>query len=184
MDVGIPCKRTTLATKTLVIVAAVKRCFNTAKLTYFVKRSTITMMTVYPLKGGRPSIKSMEISNHIFIEIGKGWSKSADFMQSLLNLWKTSHSFKYFFKTRMHVNTSKNTHENHHTPPHATLEFLPINSSLPSQARRMPRFYNWQHYMAIVHQRTHHTAIPSFLSASDTRQQCLHVSALDRAIMS
>lgn len=57
-----------MATNALVTVTTVNECFKAMKLAYFVNRSTITMMIVFPLDGGNPSTKSIEIS--IYIRVG------------------------------------------------------------------------------------------------------------------
>lgn len=101
IDVGIPWSRTTLAINALATTTAVNGCLKATKWAYLVYWSTITIITVYPLEDGNPSIKSIEMSVHIWAGMGNGWSNPAGFIQSVLNLWQTSHYCKNSFTERL-----------------------------------------------------------------------------------
>lgn len=62
-----PLEKNALAT-----VTAVNGCFKAIKWAYFVNRLTITKMTVCPLDGGDPLIKSIETLVHIRVGTGNG----------------------------------------------------------------------------------------------------------------
>lgn len=107
IEVGIPCRRTMLLTNALATITAVKGCFKGTKWAYFVNRSTTTMMTVYPLKDGNPSMKSIKMSVHIYFRMDSGCSSPVGLILSALYQWQMSQFCKNSFTVRLILDHKK-----------------------------------------------------------------------------
>ena len=66
------------------------------KLLYLLNLSTIIMITLYPLDKGNPFMKSILISTHTLLGIGRGCKAPAGLRFFVLFLWHTSHSLMNF----------------------------------------------------------------------------------------
>ena len=96
MDLGIPYSLNTFYMKAVATLAVVKGWDNGRKCTYLVSLSTTTKMTSNPWDLGKPSIKSILMSNQGFSRISKGCNNPVGLLVSTLILWQTSQHLIWF----------------------------------------------------------------------------------------
>uniref|UniRef100_I1QNX0 Uncharacterized protein n=1 Tax=Oryza glaberrima TaxID=4538 RepID=I1QNX0_ORYGL len=89
MDVGTPWRRTMSVKNARTTVSAVYGCARAMKWAYLEILSTTVSMTVLPATRGKPSTKSMAISDHTAAGTGSGSSNPAGCKCSVLLRWQT-----------------------------------------------------------------------------------------------
>ena len=97
MTLGLPCSFWIFSKKTFSTILAVKGCDNAMRCAYYVRRSTTTMMTLWPLDMGSPMMKSMDTSSHCCLGIDNGCKRPSFLTISPLFLWQTKHSSTKFW---------------------------------------------------------------------------------------
>ena len=116
ITLGTPWSLTISCRKSWARSFAEKGCLSLKKCAYLLRRSTITRIEFHPLDLGKPSIKSIVSSSHIWEGIGSGCKKPAGVSEDDLQAMQVGQLLTYCWMSFSNINFETNADRSFETP--------------------------------------------------------------------